>query len=156
MPMPTTLAGLARAVRMRPLHTDDHAACLALWRQCDGLAVRMWEDASAMTRLIERNPAMSCAAEVAGQLVGTVLCGHDGWRGWLYHVAVDPMWRRRGLATALVSRAQAELSKAGIRRVHALMLSGNRDAMQFWSAAGWRQREDLSVVSFEFSAATLN
>jgi ribosomal protein S18 acetylase RimI-like enzyme len=75
----------------------------------------MWEDAASMTRLIERNPAMSCAAEVAGRLVGTVLCGHDGWRSWLYHVAVDPAWRRRGLATALVSRAQAELTKAGIR-----------------------------------------
>lgn len=74
----------------------------------------------------------------------------------LYHVAVDPKWRRRGLATALVSRAQGELAKAGIRRVHALMLSGDRDAMQFWSAAGCSQREDLSVVSFEFSAATLN
>ena len=64
--------------------------------------------------------------------------------------------RRRGLATALVSRAQAELAKAGIHRIHALILAGNRDAMQFWFAAGWRQREDLSVVSFEFSAATLN
>lgn len=109
-----------------------------------------------MTRLIERNPAMSCAAEVAGRLVGTVLCGHDGWRGWLYHVAVDPTWRRRGLATAMVSRAQAELAKAGVRRVHALMLSGNRDAMQFWSAAGWRQREDLSLVSVELVSARLN
>jgi GNAT superfamily N-acetyltransferase len=156
MLMPTTLASLVRSVRLRALRTDDHAGCLALWRQCDGVAVRMWEDVAAMTRLIERNPAMSGAAEVAGRLVGTVLCGHDGWRGWLYHVAVDPTWRRRGLATALVSRAQAELAKAGICRVHALMLCGNRDAMQFWSAAGWRQREDLSLVSFELGAATLN
>lgn len=116
----------------------------------------MWEDASALAQFIERNPAMSCAADVAGRLVGTVLCGHDGRRGWLYHVAVDPMWRRRGLATAMVSRAQAELAKAGVRRVHAVLLSGNRDAMQFWSAIGWRQREDLSLVSFELGAATLN
>lgn len=102
---------------------------------------------------------MSGAAEVAARPVGTVLCGHDGWRARLYHVAVDPTWRRRGLATALVSRAQTELAKAGIRRVHALMLSGNRDAMQFWSTAGWRQREDLSLVSLvsmELGAATLN
>ena len=154
--MPNISVALAKSVRLRALHMDDHAACLELWHQCDGVAVRMWEDASAMTRLIERNPAMSCAAEVAGRLVGTVLCGNDGWRGWLYHVAVDPAWRRRGLATALVRRAQAELARAGIRRVHALLLSGNRDAMQFWSAAGWRQREDLSLVSLELGVATLN
>jgi|KBSMisStandDraft_5_1062788.scaffolds.fasta_scaffold497628_2 hypothetical protein len=69
MPMPTTLAGPARSSGMRPLHTDDRAACLALWCECDGVAVRMWEDASAKTRLIGRNAAMSCAAEVAGRLV---------------------------------------------------------------------------------------
>ena len=109
-----------------------------------------------MARLIERNPSMSCAAEVGGRLVGTVLCGHDGWRGSLHHVAVDPTWRRRGLATALVSRALAELAKVGIRRVHALVLAGNRDAVQFWSAAGWRQREDLSLVTVELGVATLN
>jgi ribosomal protein S18 acetylase RimI-like enzyme len=156
MPMPNTSAGLSRSVRLRALHTDDPAACLARWHQCDGVAVRMREDASAMTRLIERNPAMSCAAKVAGRLVGTVLCGHDGWRGWVYHGAVDLACRRRGLATALVGRAQAELTKAGIRRAHARLLSGNRDAMQFWSAAGWRQREDLSLVSLELGVATLN
>ena len=87
MPMPTSLVGLARCVRMRAQHMDDDAACLALRRQCDGVAVRIWKDASAVTQLIERNPALSCAAEVVGRLVGTVLCGHDGWRGWLHHVA---------------------------------------------------------------------
>jgi putative acetyltransferase len=95
MPMPTNLAGLARTVRTRALRTEDHAACLALWAQCDGVAVRMWGDASAMTRLIERNPAMSCAAEVAGRLVGAVLCGHDGWRGWL-HLAATRVGHRDG------------------------------------------------------------
>lgn len=80
-----------------------------------------------MKRLIERNPAMCCAAEVAGRLVGTVLCGHDGWRGWLHHVAV-------------------EIPQHG----------DGADSPQRRSAAGWRQREDLSLVSSELSAATLN
>ena len=82
--------------------------------------MRLWEDAAALTRLIERNPAMSCAAEVSGRLVGTMLCGHDGLRGWLRHVAANPAWPR------------------------------------FWSAAGWRQREDLSLVSLGLGAATPN
>lgn len=81
-----------------------------------------------------------------------MLCGHDGWRGWLYHVVVAPAWRRRGIATALVVRAQTELARAWILRVHALVLAGHRDAAQFWSAAGWRIREDLTVVSAEMEA----
>jgi hypothetical protein len=55
-----------------------------------------------------------------------------------------------------VSRAQSELAKANIRRVHALMLSGNRGAMQFWTAGGRRLREDVSLVSCELGATTLN
>lgn len=90
------------------------------------VAVRMWGDASAITRLIERNPAMSCAAEVAGHWVGTVLRGHDGWRGWLHHVAVE------------------------------IPHGDGADSPQRRSAAGWRQREDLSPVSSELSAATLH
>ena len=116
----------------------------------------MWEDAAALARLIDRNPSISWVAEYAGHTIGTVLCGHDGWRGWLYHVAVDPAWRRRGIATAMVSRAQVELAKANVRRVDALMPSGNRDAMQFWTAGGWCLREDLSVMSCDLGVTTLN
>jgi hypothetical protein len=57
---------------------------------------------------------------------------------------------------ALVRRTQTELTRAGIRRVHALVLAGNRDAAQFWSAAGWRMREDLTVVSAEMNALFVN
>ena len=144
------------SVRFRALRADDHLACLALWRLCDAAAARMWEDAAALARLIDRNPSMSWVAEYAGRTIGTVLCGHDGWRGWLYHVAVDPAWRRRGIATAMVSRAQVELAKANVRRVDALMPSGNRDAMQFWTAGGWCLREDLSVMSCDLGVTTLN
>lgn len=86
----------------------------------------MWEDVSAMTRRIDRDLAMSCAAEVAGRLVGTVLSGHDGWCGRLHHVAVE------------------------------IPHGDGADSPQRRSAAGWRQREDLSLVSSELSAATLN
>jgi len=147
---------VARSVRMRALRGDDHAAFLALWAVCDGVEIRTWEDAADLARLIERNPSLCCVAEVAGSMVSTLLCGHHGWRGWLYHLEVNPAFRRLGIANSMVNRAMMELSKVGVRRVHTLVLSGNRDAMQFWSASGWRQREDLSMVSIEFSAATLN
>ena len=116
--MPNNVESATPSVRLRALRADDHGACLALWGLCDGVAVRMWEDATGLARLIDRNPSMSWAAEYAGRLVGTVLCGHDGWRGWLHHVAVDPAWRRRGIATAMVSRAQSELARANVGCTH--------------------------------------
>lgn len=143
-------------IGLRPLVASDHVACVRLWAACDGVAMRTWEDVAALERLLDRNPGLCWAAEQDCQLVGTVLCGHDGWRGWLYHVAVAPAWRRRGIATALVVRAQTYLARAGIRRVHAMVLAGNREAAQFWSAAGWRMREDLTVVSAELKAPPMN
>lgn len=53
-------------------------------------------------------------------------------------------------------RAQTELARAGIRRVHALVLTGNRDAAQFWNAVGWRMREDLTMVSAEMEGFPVN
>lgn len=144
------------SITLRPLADADHAECVRLWAACDGVAMRTWEDSAALERLLARNPGLCWAAHNDGQLVATVLCGHDGWRGWLYHVAVASAWRRRGIATALVMRAQTELARAGIRRVHALVLAGNRDAAQFWSAAGWRMREDLMVVSAEMAVLPVN
>jgi hypothetical protein len=71
----------APPVRLRALRADDHAACLALLRPCDDLAVRVWGGrASAFGRLIDRNPSLSWIAQHPGRLVGAVLCGHDGWR----------------------------------------------------------------------------
>lgn len=144
------------SIGLRPLQASDHADCVQLWAACDGVAMRTWEDAAALQQLLSRNPGLCWAAHHDGRLVGTVLCGHDGWRGWLYHVAVAPALRRRGIATALIVRAQTELARAGIRRVHALVLAGNRDAAHFWNAVGWRMREDLTVVSAEMEALPVN
>jgi ribosomal protein S18 acetylase RimI-like enzyme len=144
------------SIAFRPLLAADHPACVRLWAASDGVAMRTWQDAAALERLLARNPSLCWAAHHEGQLVATVLCGHDGWRGWLYHVAVAPAWRRRGIATALVVRAQTELARAGVPRVHALVLAGNREATQFWRAAGWKMREDLSVVGAELDAPYVN
>lgn len=144
------------SIGLRPIAATDHAACVQLWAVCDGLAMRNWEDAAALERLLARNPNLCWGAYHRGQLVATILCGQDGWHGWLYHVAVAPAWRRRGIATALVVRAQTELARAGIRRVHALVLPGNPEAAQFWRAAGWQMREDLPVVSADLQALSVN
>lgn len=63
-----------------------------------------------LARLLARNSGLCWVAQHDARWVATVLCGRDGWRGYLYHVAVAPAWRRRGIATALVARAQNELA----------------------------------------------
>lgn len=141
---------------MRPLVAEDYASCLLLWASCDRTAVRMWEDPTSLMRLIDHNPSICSAAEQDGRLVGALLAGQDGARGWLYHVAVDEAWRRRGIGSSLVSRALVELAKVHIQRVHVVMLSTNLGSMRFWTAGAWRPREDLSLLSIDLDSPQLN
>lgn len=107
------------SIGLWPLQPSDHAACVQLWATCDGVATRTWEDVAALHELLSRNPGLCWAAHYDGRLVATVLYGHDGWRGWLYHVSVAPALRRRGIATALVVRAQTELARRNPSRPRA-------------------------------------
>jgi ribosomal protein S18 acetylase RimI-like enzyme len=82
-------------------------------------------------------------------LVGTSLCGSDGRRGYLYHVAVDPEFRRRGIGATLASSSLEALRASGVRKCHLFVLADNVDGAAFWRAAGWTARGDIAVFSKE-------
>jgi ribosomal protein S18 acetylase RimI-like enzyme len=92
---------------------------------------------------------MSFVATQNGKVVGAVLCGHDGRRGYLHHLAVHPDSRRRGIGRQLADRCLQALKKAGIQKCHLFSLSGNADGDQFWRAVGWHFRSDLDLFSME-------
>ena len=79
--------------------------------------------------------------------MGAVLCGTDGRRGFLHHLAVDASERRRGIGTALVDRGLEALRQRGIEKCHLFVLVGNEDAQQFWERTGWSVRRDLVMMS---------
>lgn len=138
-----------RAFQVRALAAEDYGACLLLWARCGHASMPAWEDPTVLMRLIVRNPSICCAAEHGDRLVGTLLCGHDGARGCLHHVAVEEAWRRRGVGAALVARALAGLARAGIRQVHAAADSSNAGGMAFMRACGWQSQEELVLLSVD-------
>jgi ribosomal protein S18 acetylase RimI-like enzyme len=90
---------------------------------------------------------MSKVAVEDGRVVGTVLCGKDGRRGYLYHLCVDELYRRKGLGRKLVASCLEDLEKAGIARCHLFIFGGNEAGKQFWRATGWQERLDISLYS---------
>ncbi len=86
-------------------------AALALWKQIEGMGLSSADEPGALARFIQQNAGLSYIAEEDGQLVGTCLCGCDGRRGYLYHLAVLPQYRRRGLGSALVRTVFTALHK---------------------------------------------
>ncbi|HEY8330643.1 MAG TPA: GNAT family N-acetyltransferase, partial [Pseudomonas sp.] len=97
---------------------------------------------------LARNPGLSLLAEEEGAIVGCLLAGHDGRRGYLQHLLVDPRCRQRGIATALIEAVLARLATQGIAKSHVFVLDAAPQALTFWrSRAGWSEREDIRVFS---------
>jgi ribosomal protein S18 acetylase RimI-like enzyme len=130
-----------------PLSIDDYDAVLRLWSATEGLQMRTPDSRAGIAAYLERNRGSSFVARVDGEVVGAVLCGHDGRRGYVHHLAVAPAYRRRGIGTALVHQALAALERQGIAKCLGFVLATNKDGFAFWARAAWERRRDLGVVS---------
>jgi ribosomal protein S18 acetylase RimI-like enzyme len=134
---------------VRALTNEDHDGLLALWRRSPGVGLSAADGPGAIRRYLERNPGMSFIARADGRVVGAVLCGHDGRRGFLHHLAVDPAHQGRGLGRDLVQRCLAALRAEGIDKCHLFVKRTNEPAVRFWRRSGWHERDDLWMYSID-------
>ena len=132
----------------------DYDEVMALWSATEGLTLRDADSREAITRYLARNPSLSFVARNGGQLVGAVLVGTDGRRGYLQHLAVAPSHRGQGLGRALAERAVAALSALGIAKCHLMVREENGLARAFWERLGWSERGDITLMSHTDSGAT--
>jgi len=138
MPPPIAIAAMTLA---------DYDEVVALWRSSANLGES--ETREQMAAFLKRNPGFSPVARIEGRLVGAALCGHDGRRGYLAHVAVATDLRRRGVAQQMVRYCLDRLIEAGIPRASIHIYTENGEGQQFWRGADWRERVDLKVYSFD-------
>ncbi|MBZ5537008.1 MAG: GNAT family N-acetyltransferase [Acidobacteriia bacterium] len=134
-------------VEIREFTMQDYPAAHALWRESEGISLREADSPERIKYFLDRNPAMSFVAYDQDRLVGAALCGQDGRRGYLHHVAVARLSRRSGIGSALVFRCLEKLQTCGIQRCHLFVEQENSDAMAFWRGIGWFERSDLRMMS---------
>ena len=115
----------------------------ALMRRTPGVSLRDADSREATARYLERNPDLSFLAVDAGKIIGCAMCGHDGRRGYLQHVIMDPAYRGRGVANELVERCLAGLARLGIDKTHIDVLIDNELGNTYWMRRGWQRREDI-------------
>ena len=134
------------AIRFRPLRIADYAQIHALWKKTEGIGLGESDDRAGIAQFIARNPDLSLVATSRGRIVATVLCGHDGRRGYLHHLAVDRRWRHQGIGRALVTASLEKLSAAGIPKCNLFLFASNTEGRAFWKRLGWVVRTDLRLV----------
>ena len=134
---------------VRTMTIEDFDQVHALWMTISGFAIRSIDDSrEGVERFLRRNPATSVVAEEDGKIVGSILCGHDGRRGCLYHVCVHKDYRMRGIGTAMVVYAMNALKEEQISKDSLIALTKNDIGNAFWNRIGWTRRLDLNYYDF--------
>lgn len=129
------------------MDASDYEQCIALWRSTEGMSISSADSREGIESYLERNEGFSYVAVQSEEVAGTLLAGHDGRRGYLYHLAVKPKYRGQGIAKTLVQTCLECLRFAGIERVHIMVMGSNDSGQAFWSNLGWTQRGDILVCS---------
>lgn len=132
---------------LRPMRPADIRPTLTMLTLCEGVGMRSADSPAALRRFLRRNPGLSVVAVQGRRIVGCAFVGHDGRRGYLHHVAVDPAFRRAGLGRRIVDLALERLQALGIEKVHCDVFRTNRAALDFWRSAGWTRRKDIVRLS---------
>jgi putative acetyltransferase len=135
------------SVAIREMRITDYDEAIALWQATEGVGLSTADSREAITRYLARNPGMSFVARQEGLLVGAVLCGHDGRRGYLHHLAVQAGCRGQGLGKALVERCLSALAAEGIDKCHLFVYKTNEGGRAFWRKTGWFDRDTLVLMS---------
>ena len=134
---------------IRTMTIEDYDEVYALWTKIRGFGLRSVDDSrEGIARFLKRNPTTSVVAVEDGKVVGSILCGHDGRRGCLYHVCVDEDYRRRGIGKSMVVKAMEELKIEQINNVCLIAFTKNDVGNAFWNTIGWTERLDLNYYDF--------
>ena len=127
------------AVTTREFVLSDHDQAVALWNEVESVEICEGDSREEVAEYLKRNPGLSRVAEADGKIVGAVMCGHDGRRGWIYHLAVAKEYRGRGVGKLLLDDCLRGLQKAGLKRAIILVEGKNAAGQKFWLREGWEE-----------------
>ena len=126
-------------IDIREFTIKDYDAAIELWQRVEGLEIAEGDNREGVAQFLVRNPGLSRLATDGSAIVGVALCGHDGRRGHIYHLAVDPAHQGRGLGKRLLDESLADLRRIGVKRVIIMVADDNPSGREFWKRAGYEE-----------------
>lgn len=129
---------------IRQMTIEDYDGVYTLWLNTPGMGLNTTDDSrEGIAAYLKRNPTTCFVAEHEGKIVGVILSGHDGRRGFIHHTAVSLNHRQEGIGSALVDHAMHALEQEGIHKVALVVFEKNELGNRFWEKRGFTSRSDL-------------
>ncbi len=129
---------------IRIMNIADYDAVYSLWLSCKGMGLNDLDDSREGVQIfLERNPETCFVAETDNRIIGVIMAGNDGRRGYIYHTAVHPDHRKIGVAGKLVEAAITALKNCGISKAALVVFERNTVGNEFWEKLGFTVRDDL-------------
>lgn len=134
-------------VSFEEMKIDDYDEVYELWRKTANIGLSSADQRENIGKFLEMNKELNFVCRHEGKIIGTILCGNDGRRGYIYHVTVAEGYRGRGIGRRLVEPVLERLKSEGIEKCHLFVFADNIPGNGFWSSIGWQKREDIFVYS---------
>lgn len=130
-------------MQIRQMKIDDYESVYRLWTSCVGMGLNDLDDSrEGIERFLKRNPDTCFVAE-DDEIVGVIMAGNDGRRGYIYHTSVNPQYRNQRIGSQLVDKALTTLFDLGIHKVALVVFEHNQTGNVFWEKQGFTVRDDL-------------
>jgi ribosomal protein S18 acetylase RimI-like enzyme len=124
-------------IETREFAIEDYDAVAELWNRVEGLEIAEGDASEDVAQYVLRNPGLSRVATDGSAIIGVALCSHDGRRGHIYHLAVDPAYQGHGLGKRLVDECLEGLRRTGLKRAIIMVADDNPRGREFWKCCGW-------------------
>lgn len=135
------------SIQIRAMQISDYERALDLWQHTAGMGLSSADEPREIALFLQRNQGLCFVALEGDHLVGTILCGEDGRRGYLYHLAVQRDCQNKGIGKMLVEKSLHALKQKGIQKCHLFVIADNASGIAFWEHLGWEMRDDVEIMS---------
>ena len=130
---------MSSKIDTREFSITDYDAAVQVWQRVEGVEITEGDDRKGIAAFLARNPNLSRVAIDGPAIVGVALCGDDGRRGHIYHLAVDPAYQGRGIGKRLLNECLDGLRRDGVEGVIILVAGDNQRGAEFWKHHGWEE-----------------
>jgi len=131
--------------KIENMNINDYSEIIYLWKNTAGVGLSGKDDSKkSIKKYLEKNPNTCFVAKYDGKIIGTIMAGNDGRRGIIYHLMVKPEYRKKGIGTKLLLKAENSLKKEGIRKIIMFVFKDNKIGNIFWEENGYKKRKDLN------------